>query len=1445
MKSFWKKTAAGLLALLIVAGGTPIQPLSQVFEKTAITASAASTVDVPCSVDTSSFEVITDVKILGDNSPGDMKDLVSNYKRNGWTVIEQDLNEGAKGWYIYLAYKTATVTQQSDLSNAIRDIIIVKGSDYGKQTTLSGITDTTLSSSTSRTFYKCDSDGDFIDDDNQGDKGNLNRGTGAGTPDLYMYYTREAGYDKSFLTSLSLSTSSSGSAYCYKNSGDPADLNPSDNAAYLHLGRKSVSASYYGFTANTDLVYNGSAQTLASPKSAYHGTVYWRVNGGSWTTSQPKATNAGTYTISSYVSGEFGFGDTPEVSTTVTIAKSDANKPTVTIDSTIETGTTYAPAIAGMAADRTGVVTYLYSDSQNGEYSSAQPSTEGTYWVKAEIAEDTNYNAYTTAPVSFKILNRSRISVSDYENGTVTSDKDTALTGETVTLNISPRENYFVKSITVNDEALSPVDGVYSFEMPSEDAVIAVEFAQIKSAVVWKNWNGDVLETDGDVHYGTTPEYNGKTPTKAATAQYTYTFSGWSPEISSVEGNIEYTAQFTAHPKCGDNATWCFDPDTGKLTISGTGAMYDYIFNTLPWYSYQGITSVKIENGITSIGNSAFCNCTSLTSIEIPNSVTSIGNIAFASCTGLTSIKIPDSVTSIGANAFQYCTSLTSIVIPAKVTSIGADAFRYCTNITDVYCYADPKNLTWDEARCDDFKSGKETVCHVPAEHIDGYNTKFGAGSETPVNVTFKAEKMGKCGDHAYWFFDPDTGKLTISGTGAMYNYDLDFEPWFDYKKNITSVVFENGITSIGNDAFFDCTSLKSISIPDSVTSIGGAAFWDCLGLTSIVIPAKVTNIGANAFVGCTGITDVYCYANPKNLKWDENGCDDFIREPKHTTVCHVSKEYDTFDYDPIFSDVNVTFKAEAMGKCGDHAYWCFDSKNRKLIISGTGTMYDYKYNTMPWYKYMGNITSVEIENGITYIGKYAFKDCMSLTSVTIPNSVTSIGNSAFQNCISLSSIEIPDSVTSIDDYTLYGCKSLEKITIPDSVTNIGECAFASCTGLTSIKIPDSVTSIGYSAFKNCTGLTSVEIPKNVTNIGAEAFYNCTNITDVYCYADPKNLTWDDGGCDDFMGAKKSRETVCHVPAEYLSKYVKKFGDSVNVTFVGDMGLGEHLYGHSITLDGSIGVNFFVELTDELLASENAEMVFTIPNGSKTDTQALRIKDVTADNNNKVVIGSKTYYKFKCSVSAKDMASEITAQLVDGEKSGTKYTYSVKDYADYLLAHPEVEEYANAAPLVKAMLNYGAASQTYFGIGGTAANAGLDAADKVLGDVSIDESFKFNEANANLPKGVTFEGATLSLKSETTLSLYFKGLADGTAFTCDGRTVETAKNGEYVVARIRGIKANELENDFTVSFEGDSMTYNVMTYCYNVLNDSTVDDNLQNVCKALYKYAQAAINYAG
>ena len=165
-------------------------------------------------------------------------------------------------------------------------------------------------------------------------------------------------------------------------------------------------------------------------------------------------------------------------------------------------------------------------------------------------------------------------------------------------------------------------------------------------------------------------------------------------------------------------------------------------------------------------------------------------------------------------------------------------------------------------------------------------------------------------------------------------------------------------------------------------------------------------------------------------------------------------------------------------------------------------------------------------------------------------------------------------------------------------------------------------------------------------------------------------------------------------------------------------------------------------------------MHFTIPTGSGTTTQDVLVKGAR-----QVTYGDKTYYVFKCQVAAKEMTSQITAQLIDGDYSSAVFPYSVKDYADYLLAHTgDNADYAKAAPLVKAMLNYGAYSQLYFDKNtGNLANAGLTAGDKELGDVAITIADPVIE---NLPEGTTFIGATLSLKSETTLSLYFTNSDD-------------------------------------------------------------------------------------
>ena len=185
-------------------------------------------------------------------------------------------------------------------------------------------------------------------------------------------------------------------------------------------------------------------------------------------------------------------------------------------------------------------------------------------------------------------------------------------------------------------------------------------------------------------------------------------------------------------------------------------------------------------------------------------------------------------------------------------------------------------------------------------------------------------------------------------------------------------------------------------------------------------------------------------------------------------------------------------------GSCGTNVRYSLDTSTGKLKITGTGRMTNYSSSSsFPWDSNKSYIKTVEISDGVTSIGNYAFNGCYNLTSVTIPNSVTSIGSSTFSGCSKLTSINIPNNVTSIGENAFSDCSNITSVTIPNSVTSIVSGAFSGCYNLTSVTIPNSVTSIGNSAFMNCSNLTSVTIPNSVTSIGSSAFSGCYDLTSV------------------------------------------------------------------------------------------------------------------------------------------------------------------------------------------------------------------------------------------------------------------------------------------------------------------------------------------------------------
>ena len=539
---------------------------------------------------------------------------------------------------------------------------------------------------------------------------------------------------------------------------------------------------------------------------------------------------------------------------------------------------------------------------------------------------------------------------------------------------------------------------------------------------------------------------------------------------------------------CGDNVNYSLDTETGALSITGTGAMKDYSSSSdVPWYSNRSyVKTVEISDGVTSIGNYAFRGCSGLTSIEIPNSVTSIGMYAFSGCTGelIVNCNIPSSTS---ANESVFCDSkFKSVKIGEDVTSIGDYAFCDCDSLVSVTI--------------------GNSVTSI------GSSAFSSCSSLTSVHIT----------DIAAWF------KINFSGD---YSNPLhSAHHLFMNGKEIKELIIPNSVTSIEDGAFYSCFGLTSVTIGNSVTSIGKGAFDSCTGLTSVTIGNSVTSIGDWAFSYCLGLTEVYCNAenvpNTSATAFDHTNISNATLIVPGSSVAAYKATWSGFG---TIKDNGIYY-----GSCGTNVKYSLDTSTGVLSITGSGAMTNYSSSSnVPWYNKKSYIKTVEITNGVTSIGNYAFYNCDSLESVTIPNSVTSIGDRAFSVCSGLTSIEIPNSVTSIGNNAFYKCYFEKRdfinnsrldaeynnywgaiivdsrdnglvikdgvllkysgnessVTIPNSVTSIGAEAFSGCSSLTSVSIPNSVTSIGDLAFRGCSKLASVTIPTSVTSIGYGAFY--------------------------------------------------------------------------------------------------------------------------------------------------------------------------------------------------------------------------------------------------------------------------------------------------------------------------------------------------------------------
>jgi len=383
-------------------------------------------------------------------------------------------------------------------------------------------------------------------------------------------------------------------------------------------------------------------------------------------------------------------------------------------------------------------------------------------------------------------------------------------------------------------------------------------------------------------------------------------------------------------------------------------------------------------------------------------------------------------------------------------------------------------------------------ISSYPANELPAFSFSDGSKSKTTIKSITLPNTITSIGLNAF----VNCSSLTdISFPSSLISIGIKT---FCGCTGLTNITLGDLIDSIGNYSFQNCTSLTAVNFGNSITSIGGWAFDGCNGLSGISLPNSVTSIGVAAFQSCSGLTNI-SFSNSL-ISIDEyafNNCNALVNITIPNSVTSIGNE--------AFSSCKglKTFTiGNSLTSIGAHAVNCEEfivQSDNPALSSIDGVLFNKDQTVLVKFpqKKQGEYI---IPNAVKSINSYAFLFCNGLTKVTIPDTFTSIGDESFKGLTGLTSISISNTVTSIGNYAFDGCKSLTNLIIPGSVTLIGESAFAGCRGLTSLTIPCSVKSIGNLSFMSCTGLTSIYVNSvNPADITCPAFIfaylikdNCT-----------------------------------------------------------------------------------------------------------------------------------------------------------------------------------------------------------------------------------------------------------------------------------------------------------------------------------------------------------------
>lgn len=406
---------------------------------------------------------------------------------------------------------------------------------------------------------------------------------------------------------------------------------------------------------------------------------------------------------------------------------------------------------------------------------------------------------------------------------------------------------------------------------------------------------------------------------------------------------------------CGTDLKWYFQDRT--LYIRGNGAMTEFINTQLeiPWADYrEKIEKVIIEEGCTTISESAFSDCEIMSSVVIPESLTSIDDYAFSGCSNLSEVQLPNDIEKLGNMVFMGC-NFTAITIPSGTVNIEGNPFADCSALQSIssqspnFVVMDGVLFNADQTVLISYPSGKEGEYTIPDGVSEIGMSSFMGSSVTSVNIP---EGVAKISNGAFW------GCTKLTKVEAPSSVIEVGNSAYRSCTSLQSVVFSPGLNRVGIGAFSNCTSLSLVEIPEGTIELGDSVFLGCKGLKSIVLPNTIEKIGNSAFSGCNKLTSMTI--------------------PSKVSEIANKAFYACYGLSTVTIPNGIT-------RIGNDAFFDCDK-----------------------------LDTITIPDTVTEISDAAFFNCQSLKVLKIPDSMQIIGEQAFLMCSNLQSFIVPNSVTEI-----------------------------------------------------------------------------------------------------------------------------------------------------------------------------------------------------------------------------------------------------------------------------------------------------------------------------------------------------------------------------------------------------------------------------------------------